>query len=206
MITPYPLVCLCRNAPLPLQLLIIRLDNGLNCPPQIPENIHLAPRIRHVCHDPQQLHLAHRLLIPSHQLIEPPQSISIALTLVLRETQELGLLLGFHWGGFLGLKGGRETSSTLVEEFRKVDEVEVSLDAVARRGAVIVFHAAEGREVAVGGCRVVFLLGGREGVVSAAVTDEAEQEFVSIGGLDVQSCHVRHSPFLTGAMIATIGK
>ena len=137
---------------MPLQLLIIRLDNGLNCPPQIPENIHLAPRIRHVRHDSQQLHLAHRLLVPSHQPIEPPQRISIALALVLRETQELGLLLGFQRPGFLGRKSGRETSSTLVEEFGKVDEVEVSLDAVARHGAVVVFHAAEGGKVAVDGC------------------------------------------------------
>ena len=177
-------------------MLVIRLDNGLNCPSQIPENIHLAPRIRYVRHDPQQLHLAHRLLVPGHQLIEPPQRISIALALVLRETQELGLLLGFQRPGFLGRKSGRETSSALVEEFGKVDEVEVSLDAVTRHGAVVVFHAAEGGEVAVGGCRVVFLLGGWEGVVSTAVTEEAKQELVRIGGLDVRVVTL-DSPFLT---------
>jgi hypothetical protein len=39
--------------------------------------------------------------------------------------------------------------------------------------------------VAIGSRRVVFLLGGREGVVSATVAKEAKQELVRVRGLDV---------------------
>ena len=80
----------------------------------------------------------------------------------------------------------------MVEEFGKVDKVKISLDTVTRGGAVVVFHAAEGREMAVGSCRVVFLLGGREGVIAAAVAEKTEQELIGVGALEVGG-HVSQS-------------